>query len=241
MVGSPIVWVENEGRQIPAILASSKMRVKLRFSLYQSSRSDYNPDDALQTQARDTSREERMSVRPPDPREMKAENSWLDLQGDTRVRLRAGLISLAVGIVLLWVKFFAYQLTGSTAVLSDALESIVNVVAALFALGSIVFAGRPADRNHPYGHGKIEYFAAAFEGGLITFAAIMIIYEAGKGFFEPPELRQLDVGLAITFGAGVANAALGWFLLRTGKATQSLTLTADGKHVLSDFWTSLGV
>jgi cation diffusion facilitator family transporter len=185
--------------------------------------------------------EERMSVRQPDPYEVKAENSWFGLQRDTRVRLRAGLISLVVGIGLLWAKFLAYQLTGSTAVLSDALESIVNVVAALFALGSIAFAGRPADRNHPYGHGKIEYFAAAFEGGLIAFAAVMIIYEAARGFFEPPELRQLDLGLAITFGAGVANAALGWFLLRAGKATQSLTLIADGKHVLSDFWTSMGV
>ena len=160
---------------------------------------------------------------------------------DTRIRLRAGIISLIVGAGLLWAKFFAYQLTGSHAVLSDALESIVNVAAALFALGSLAFAGRPADRNHPYGHGKIEYFAAAFEGGLIAFAAILIIYEAGRGFFEAPELRQLDLGLAITLGAGLVNAALGWFLLRTGRATQSLTLVADGKHVLSDFWTSLGV
>src|SRR5919109_5001522 len=182
-----------------------------------------------------------MSVMQPDPGEMKAANSWLDRQRDIQVRLRAGMLSLAVGIGLLCVKFFAYQLTGSTAVLSDALESIVNVVAALFALGSLLFAGRPADRNHPYGHGKIEYFAAAFEGGLIAFAALMIIYEAGRGFFEPPELRQLDIGLAITFGAGIVNAALGWFLIKTGKATQSLTLVADGKHVLSDFWTSLGV
>jgi len=182
-----------------------------------------------------------MAIRQPDPGEVKAQHPWPDLQHDTRVRLRAGLISLAVGAALLWVKFWAYQLTGSTAVLSDALESIVNVVAAAFALTSLVFAGRPADRNHPYGHGKIEYFAAAFEGGLIAFAALLIIYEAGRGFFRTPELRQLDLGLAITFGAGVANATLGWFLIRTGKATQSLTLIADGKHVLSDFLTSLGV
>jgi cation diffusion facilitator family transporter len=182
-----------------------------------------------------------MSAKQPGPGEVKLESSWLDLQRDTRVRLRAGLISLVVAIVLLWVKFFAYQLTGSTAVLSDALESIVNVVAALFALGSLAFAGRPADRNHPYGHGKIEYFAAAFEGGLIAFAAILIVYQAGRGFFRAPELQQLDLGMVITLGAGVANAALGWFLIRTGKATQSLTLVADGKHVLSDFWTSVGV
>jgi cation diffusion facilitator family transporter len=182
-----------------------------------------------------------MAIRQPDPGEVKAEHSWLDLQQDTRVRLRAGLISLVVGAALLWVEFWAYQLTGSTAVLSDALESIVNVVAATFAITSLIFAGRPADRNHPYGHGKIEYFAAAFEGGLIAFAALLIVYEAGRGFFRTPELRQLDLGLAITFGAGLSNATLGWFLIRTGKATQSLTLIADGKHVLSDFLTSLGV
>jgi cation diffusion facilitator family transporter len=182
-----------------------------------------------------------MAIRQPDPDEVKTEHSRLDLQRDTRVRLRAGMISLVVGAGLLWVKFLAYQLTGSTAVLSDALESIVNVVAAVFALGSLIFAGRPADRNHPYGHGKIEYFAAAFEGGLIAFAAILIIYEAGRGFFRIPDLRQLDLGLAITLGAGVANAVLGWFLISTGRSTQSLTLVADGKHVLSDAWTSLGV
>src|SRR5919109_2481808 len=182
-----------------------------------------------------------MSVKQPEPGGVKAENTWLDRQRDTRVRLRAGMISLAVGIGLLWAKFYAYQLTGSTAVLSDALESIVNVVAALFALGSLLFAGRPADRNHPYGHGKIEYFSAAFEGGLITFAAILILYEAGRGFLEAPVLRQLDLGLAITLGAGIVNAGLGWFLIRTGRLTQSLTLVADGQHVLSDFWTSLGV
>jgi cation diffusion facilitator family transporter len=182
-----------------------------------------------------------MAAMQPDHAAMKTDTSWLDRQRDARVRMRAGVISLVVGVGLLGVKFFAYQLTGSTAVLSDALESIVNVVAAVFALGCLAFAGRPADRNHPYGHGKIEYFAAAFEGGLIAFAAILIIYEAVQGFFQPSTLQQLDLGLAITLGAGLVNAALGWFLLRTGRATQSLTLVADGKHVLSDFWTSLGV
>jgi cation diffusion facilitator family transporter len=157
------------------------------------------------------------------------------------MRLTAGLISLIVAVPLLWAKFLAYQLTGSTAVLSDALESIVNVVAALFAIGSLVFAGRPADRNHPYGHGKIEFFSAVFEGGLIAFAAVVILYEAVRGFLRPIEIRQLDIGLAITAGAGFVNAGLGWFLVRTGRRAHSLTLVADGQHVLSDFWTSLGI
>ncbi len=160
---------------------------------------------------------------------------------ETRTRLHAGVLSLVVGVVLLMVKYYAYLLTESTAVLSDALESIVNVVAASFALGGLVFAGRPADRTHPYGHGKIEFFSAVFEGGLITFAAVLIVYEAGATFFYGVALRSLDVGLAIVFGAGLANLGLGLFLMRTGERVQSITLIADGKHVLSDFWTSLGV
>src|SRR5262245_51950576 len=106
---------------------------------------------------------------------------------DSRTRLRAGVLSLVVALVLLAAKFEAYRRTGSAAVLSDAMESIVNVVAAGFGIWSILFAGRPADRNHPYGHGKIEYFSAAFEGGLIAFAAILIVYEAVEAFRAGPE------------------------------------------------------
>jgi len=170
-----------------------------------------------------------------------AASAALDHDADLRLRLRAGVLSLVVGAVLLIAKYFAYELTGSAAILSDAMESIVNVVAALFALGGLVFAGRPADRNHPYGHGKIEFFSAAFEGGLIAFAAVMIVYQAGDSFLHGVEVRQLDLGLAITAAAGLANLALGGFLVRTGRRSQSLTLVADGQHVLSDFWTSLGV
>ncbi|MBI3782557.1 MAG: cation transporter [Deltaproteobacteria bacterium] len=160
---------------------------------------------------------------------------------DSGVRLKAGFVSLIVGTILLGAKYLAYELTGSTAVLSDALESIVNVVAAVFAIGGLMFAGRPADRSHPYGHGKIEFFSAAFEGGLIAFAATMIIYEAALSAVRGVEVRQLDVGLAITAVAGLANLALGGFLVRTGRRHHSLTLVADGQHVISDFWTSLGV
>ncbi len=158
-----------------------------------------------------------------------------------RVRLRAGLLSLVVGLVLLGAKYFAYRLTGSTAILSDALESIINVVAAMVALGALVVAGWPADRSHPYGHGKIEFFTAAFEGGLIAFAALLIIKEALQGLVFGVEIRELNLGVLITLAAGLANATLGWFLIRTGERHQSPTLIADGKHVLTDFWTSLGV
>jgi cation diffusion facilitator family transporter len=102
-------------------------------------------------------------------------------------------------------------------------------------------AGRPADRNHPYGHGKMEYMSAVFEGGLIAFAALLILYEAVEGFVHGPQLRRLDLGLGIVAGAGMINAALGAFLVRVGRRTESVTLVADGQHVLSDFWTSMGV
>jgi cation diffusion facilitator family transporter len=158
-----------------------------------------------------------------------------------RVRLRAGLLSLVVSIVLLGAKYAAYRLTGSTAILSDALESIVNVVAAMFAVGGLLFAGRPADRNHPYGHGKIEFMSAAFEGGLIAFAAVLILWEAVQGLVYGVEVRRLEQGLLITLAAGLVNLGLGWYLVRTGRRHASVLLEADGRHVLSDFWTSLGI
>jgi cation diffusion facilitator family transporter len=160
---------------------------------------------------------------------------------EERTRLKAGRISLLVGVALLGAKFWAYLLTDSTAVLSDALESIVNVLAAAFALGGLVFAGRPADRNHPYGHGKIEFFTAGFEGGLIAFAAAMILWESVHGLLHGVHVRNLDLGLLIVLGAGAANLLLGLYLVRTGRRTSSPTLVADGQHVLSDAWTSAGI
>lgn len=158
-----------------------------------------------------------------------------------RHRMRAAVLSLVVGVVLLGAKFLAYTLTDSSAVLSDALESIVNVIAAVFALGGLVFAGKPADRNHPYGHGKIEFFTAGFEGGLIAFAAVMIFVECVDGLLHGVTLRNLDTGLLIVVGAGVGNLLLGLYLVRTGRRYHSLALEADGKHVLSDAWTSAGI
>jgi hypothetical protein len=149
-----------------------------------------------------------------------------------------GLISLLVSIVR--GRHTAYRLPVRRPSV-DALESIVNVVAAVFALGGLVFAGRPADRNHPYGHGKIEFFSAAFEGGLIAFAAVLIIYEVVQSLIRGVEVRQIEAGLAIVLAAGLANLLLGLFLVRTGRRHSSLTLVADGQHVLSDFWTSVGI
>ena len=121
------------------------------------------------------------------------------------------------------------------------MESIVNVVAALFALGAIVFAARPADANHPYGHGKMEFFTAVFEGGLVAFAAVTILYQGVLALVRGVEVRELTLGLWMILGAGLGNALLGWYLVRAGRRTHSPALVADGKHVLSDFWTSAGV
>ena len=171
--------------------------------------------------------------------EQAAARSDAALEASNSVRMRAGLVSLVVGTILLGLKYLAYQLTGSTAILADALESIVNVVSALFALGGLVVAGWPADRNHPYGHGKIEFFSAAFEGGLIAFAAVLIIKEAGEALLFGHEVRQVNFGLLITVGAGLANAALGLYLMQVGRKHHSMTLVADGTHVMADFWTSV--
>lgn len=157
------------------------------------------------------------------------------------MRIRAGVVSLLVGVLLLGAKYYAFKLTGSAAILSDAMESIVNVVAAAVALGALVVASWPADRNHPYGHGKVEFMTAAFEGGLIAFAALLIVSEAVQTLIRGAEVRDLDRGLAIIAAAGAANYLLGWFLIRTGRRHTSLALVADGKHVQTDFYTSAGV
>ena len=126
-----------------------------------------------------------------------------------RVRVRAASLSLLVGLLLLAVKYFAYLVTGSAAILSDALEGITNVVGASFALGGILFAIRPADEGHPYGHGKIEYMSAVFEGGLIAFAAVLVVWFAVRDLLLGAEVARVDLGLLLTVGAGLANLALG--------------------------------
>jgi len=155
-------------------------------------------------------------------------------------RMRAGWISLVSGSAILVAKVIAWQLTGSQVVFSDAMESIVNVVAAAFMLFAVHLAAQPADDNHPYGHGKIEFVTSGFEGGLIAFAAIVIIFEAVKALIEGSDPQRLGLGISVVAVAGVANLLLGIFLIRTGKEHHSLALIADGKHVISDFWTSTG-
>ena len=138
-------------------------------------------------------------------------------------------------------KFAAFELTHSTAVLSDAVESIVNVIAAFVAVFVIRVVARPADEDHPYGHGKLEYFSAAFEGGLIAFASLAIANEAVRALFRGEALHQLDRGAFIMVGTAVLNLLLGLHLKRVGKKFKSEALSASGEHVLSDVWTTIGV
>jgi len=158
-----------------------------------------------------------------------------------RKNVRVQTIVLGVGIVLMLAKFTAWYTTKSNAVLSDALESIINISAGVFALFSLWFAARPRDQNHPYGHGKVEYLAAGFEGALILISAIAIIVKAIYNFWYPPALAQLSTGMLITAIAGILNYGMGKWLIRRGRTSNSLIMIADGQHLQSDGWTSLGL
>lgn len=158
-----------------------------------------------------------------------------------RRRKRAAAFSLFLGIFLLGAKLLAWHWTGSAAILSDALESIINVVAAGLALYTIVQGAKPPDEDHPYGHGKAEDFSAGVEGALIVLAACAILYHAIPRIFEPDELQRLDLGLVIIFAAGAANGLTGVYLIRQGRSTASQALVADGYHLITDTITSAGV
>ncbi len=155
-------------------------------------------------------------------------------------RLRASAVALVAGTAILAAKFMAWRATASQVVFSDAMESIVNVAAAGFLIFAVRFAAMPADDDHPYGHGKIEFVTSGFEGGLIAFAALAIVYESIIALVDGSVPVKLDLGMLIVGGAGVANLALGAYLVRTGRTHNSRALIADGEHVISDFWTSAG-
>jgi len=150
-------------------------------------------------------------------------------------------LSVAAGIFLLALKAVAWVWTGSTAILSDLGESAAHLVAVCFAAYSLWLTLRPADANHLYGHAKISFFSAGFEGAMIMAAALYILYEAIGAAIRGPELSHIPIGLALTSLAAVLNGVLGWHLIRTGKRRGSIILEANGHHVLTDCWTSLGV
>lgn len=154
---------------------------------------------------------------------------------------QAARLSFLVALLVLGLKGMAYLLTGSVALLSDALESTVNVAAALLALFAIRFAQRPPDETHPFGHTKAEYFSAVLEGVLVVVAALLIAQEALPRLLQPKTLEDLGPGLLVSLMASLLNGLLAWHLIRQGRLLRSPALTADGYHVLSDVLTSVGV
>lgn len=153
----------------------------------------------------------------------------------------AGVISIITGVLLLGLKFGAYFYTGSAAVFSDAMEGIVNVVASAFAFYSLFLAHLPPDKEHPYGHGKIEFVSAGFEGGMIFLAAGMIAFKAIEDICRGPSVSGMGIGMLMLTAAMVINGGVGMYLVRVGKKHRSLTLEADGHHLMSDAVTSLAV
>lgn len=149
-------------------------------------------------------------------------------------------ISLAAGIAMLFLKWFAFALTGSSAIFSDASETIVHIFAVAFAAYSLRIAYRPPDDDHHFGHDKISYFSAGFEGGLIIVAALVIMVAATERLLHPIALEQIGVGTVLVAIAGSINAVLGWYIVRVGKKTSSVILIANGQHILTDAWTSFG-
>lgn len=160
---------------------------------------------------------------------------------DRKALAFAMTLSLATGLVMFVMKTGAYLITGSAAILSDAAESVVHVAAVVFAAYSLRLSFRPADKDHLYGHAKISFFSAGFEGAMIILAAIYIIYESIHKWMTGLQLENLGAGTALTAAASAINGALGGYLVWTGRKRNSLILEANGKHVLTDCWTSLAV
>ncbi len=150
-------------------------------------------------------------------------------------------IVLWVGVALMGLKFFAWWMTNSNAILSDALESIINIVAGGFALFSLYLSALPKDSNHPYGHGKIEFLSAGFEGGLILLAGLAIGVKSIYNIFNPQDIHGVDIGMILIAIAGLLNYVMGRWLEQAGQRNRSMVLIANGKHLQTDGWTSVGL
>ena len=159
----------------------------------------------------------------------------------TRDLSRFAYLSIAAAVITITLKFVAWRITGSVGLLSDAAESVVNLVAAVAVLIALKVAAMPADKNHHFGHTKAEYFSAAVEGMMIFVAAVVIVVSAVERFIRPQPIENVGLGLAISVVASLVNGAVAMVLLRAGRQHRSLTLTADGKHLMTDVWTSAGV
>jgi cation diffusion facilitator family transporter len=147
----------------------------------------------------------------------------------------------AVSVALLVAKLVAYSLTNSVSILTDALESIVNVVAGFFGLFSLYISGKPRDADHPYGHGKVEFISSAVEGSMIFIAGVLIIYEAVKNLIQPAAIQQLDLGIILIAITAVINYGMGIICIRAGRQNNSLALLSSGKHLQSDTYSTAGI
>lgn len=154
---------------------------------------------------------------------------------------RAMLLSMAAALATMALKFGAWNLTGSVGLFSDAVESLVNLAAAVIGFILLGLAALPADDNHPFGHEKAEYFASGAEGMMILLAAFAIAWEAVQGLLQPTAPQALDTGLLLSLAATGINAAAAWWLLRVAHEEKSLAVEADARHLLTDVWTSVGV
>jgi cation diffusion facilitator family transporter len=154
---------------------------------------------------------------------------------------RFAWLSIGAALLTIALKTVAWQITGSVGLLSDAAESVVNLVAAVVALVALTVAIKPADKNHHFGHSKAEYFSAAAEGMMIFVAAAVILASSIERFMNPRPLDNVGAGLAVSVVASVVNGLVALVLLRAGSRYRSITLTADGKHLMTDVWTSVGV
>lgn len=159
----------------------------------------------------------------------------------SKQNLKVQFFVTALSIVLFILKFVAYFMTHSLSVLSDALESIVNVLAGLIGLYSLYVASKPKDKDHPYGHGKAEFISAAFEGSLIITAGVIIFYESIHSFYEPTVLHSLDNGIWVLLSTAFLNLAAGFIAQKIGKKNKSLALVSSGKHLLIDSYTTFAV
>ena len=170
-----------------------------------------------------------------------ADKSFSNSIGNTSPTRRVIVISIIASIVTMALKVGAYAFTGSVSLLSDAMESSVNLAAALIAFTALTIADRPADQSHAYGHDKAEYFSSGAEGALILIAAALIIYTAMQRFLHPTPLTDLGLGLAIALIASGVNFGVSRFMLRMAKRYDSISLEADAQHLMTDVWTSVGV
>ena len=155
--------------------------------------------------------------------------------------LRWAWLAIFAALATMGLKFGAYLLTDSVGLLSDAVESSANLVAALSALFALWYASRPVDRSHNYGHGKVEFFASGLEGTLILAAAVAIVWSALGRLVDPRPLESFGAGSALVLAATLINLAVARWLLRVARRHDSLTLAADGRHLMTDVWTSIGV